>query len=345
MRKREALLAGSSGIFAAGALALAGAFLISRSREYSFKNKIVLITGGSRGLGLEMAREFGRQGARVIICGRDTETLQRAESDLRTRGIEAIAIRCDVTDRADILRMFAQIHTDERFGEIDILVNNAGVIEVGPAESMLLQDFEEAMRTHFWGPLYTTLAALPRMKARKQGRIVNISSIGGKIAVPHLLPYSASKFALTGLSEGLRAELSKDGICVTTVCPGLMTTGSPRNATFKGQHAKEYAWFSVSDSLPFMAMNSERAAKKIVEACKRGDAELILTPQAKLAVMINGLIPGLVPDAMRMVNAVLPANGPAGTIPKKGRETASFRPASVLTMRDEVAAQRNNEAA
>lgn len=338
MRREHALVA-------AGATALAGLFLVSRSREYSFNNKVVLITGGSRGLGLEMAREFGRQGARLIICGRDVDTLQRAEADLRRRGIEVLAIRCDITDRSDVLRMFAQIHTDERFGEVDVLVNNAGVVEVGPAESMQLQDFEEAMRTHFWGPLYTTLAALPRMKARKQGRIVNISSIGGKIAVPHLLPYTASKFALTGLSEGLRAELSKYGVCVTTICPGLMTTGSPRNATFKGQHAKEYAWFSVSDALPLVAMNSERAAKKIVEASKRGDAELILTPQAKLAVMLNGLVPGLIPDAMRMVNAVLPANGPAGAIRKKGRETAAFKPASVLTMRDEVAAQRNNEAA
>jgi NAD(P)-dependent dehydrogenase (short-subunit alcohol dehydrogenase family) len=271
--------------------------------------------------------------------------LQRAEADLRQRSIRALSIRCDITARSDVLRMFAQIHSDERFGAVDILVNNAGVIEVGPAESMLLADFEEAMRTHFWGPLYTILAALPRMKAQRQGRIVNVSSIGGKIAVPHLLPYSASKFALVGLSEGLRAELSKDGICVTTVCPGLMTTGSPRNATFKGQHAKEYAWFSASDAMPFVAMKSQRAAKKIVEACKRGDSELILTPQAKLAVMLNGLIPGLIPDAMRMVNAVLPANGPAGVVRKKGRETASFKASSVLTIRDEAAAQRNNEAA
>src|SRR6185503_4123757 len=120
-------------------------------------------------------------------------------------------------------------------------------------------------------------AVLPEMRARREGRIVNITSIGGKISVPHLLPYSASKFALVGLSEGLRAELAKDGIVVTTICPGLMRTGSPRNATFKGQHRAEYAWFSIGDSLPVTAMSADRAARQILTACKRGEAEVVLS--------------------------------------------------------------------
>src|SRR5204862_108983 len=148
----------------------------------------------------------------------------------------------------------------------------------------------------FWGPLYATCAVLPQMRARRDGRIVNISSIGGRVGIPHLVPYSASKFALVGLSEGLRAELAKDNIIVTTVCPGLMRTGSPRNATFKGRHRAEYAWFSISDALPVLTMSAERAAQKIVTACKRGDAELVLTIQAKLAAMFHGLFPGLTAD-------------------------------------------------
>src|SRR5204863_2185868 len=161
-------------------------------------------------------------------------------------------------------------------GAIDVLVDNAGIIQVGPLETMTQEDFRRAMNTHFWGPLNTTLAVLPEMRRRKTGRIVNISSIGGKISIPHLVPYSASKFALVGLSEGLRAELAKDGISVTTVCPGLMTTGSPRNAFFKGQNQAEYAWFSISDALPGVAMNAEAAARAIIRACKRGDAEIVL---------------------------------------------------------------------
>src|SRR5437868_10247139 len=174
-----------------------------------------------------------------------------------------------------------------RFGRIDVLVNNAGTIEVGPMEVMTLDDYEKAMRTHFWGPLYMVLAVLPEMRARKEGRIVNVSSIGGKISVPHLLPYCASKFALTGFSEGLRAELAKDGIVVTTVCPGLMRTGSPLNAFFKGQHQAEYAWFSISDSLPISSISAQRAARQIVRACKNGDAEVILSVPAQLAALFH----------------------------------------------------------
>ena len=231
----------------------------------------------------------------------------------------------------------------EHFGAIDVLVNNAGVIQVGPMEVMTLEDYEQAMKTHFWGPLYTTLAVLPEMREREDGRIVNITSIGGKISVPHLLPYSASKFALVGFSEGLRAELKKDGIVVTTVCPGLMRTGSPRNATFKGQHRAEYAWFSISDSLPVSSMSAERAARQIVEACKRGDAEVVLSIQAKMAVLFHGLFPGLTADLLGFVNRLLPAPGGIGTRRAKGKESESDLSPSWLTTLSEQAAARNNE--
>src|SRR5262249_21748751 len=161
-----------------------------------------------------------------------------------------LAVPCDVTDRKQADALVATVLA--RWRPIDVLVNNAGTICVGPQETMTEEDYREAMQTNFWGPLHMIEAVLPGMRQRRSGRIVNIASIGGKVSVPHLLPYSASKFALVGLSEGLRAELAKDGILVTTVCPGLMRTGSPRNATFKGQNTAEYAWFSISDSLPLL---------------------------------------------------------------------------------------------
>jgi short-subunit dehydrogenase len=226
---------------------------------------------------------------------------------------------------------------------VDVLVNNAGVIEVGPMEVMTVEDYEEAMRTHFWGPLYATLAVLPGMRLRGQGRIVNISSIGGKLAPPHLLPYAASKFALTGLSEGLRAELKKDGIYVTTVCPGLMRTGSPINATFKGQNRAEYAWFSISDALPLASMAAERAARQIVRACRRGDAEVILSLPAKLAAKFHGLFPGLTSDLMGLIHRLLPSPGGIGTQRALGHESTSEASPSWLTALGERAAERNNE--
>lgn len=181
------------------------------------------------------------------------------------------------------------------------------------------------------------------MRRRRDGRIVNISSVGGKISVPHLLPYSASKFALVGLSEGLRAELAKDNIAVTTVCPGLMRTGSPRNAFFKGKHREEYAWFSISDSLPVTSMSARRAARQIVSACKRADAEVILSIQAELAVRFHGLFPGLTADILGFVNRFLPDAGGIGTRRAKGKDSHSSAAPSWLTALSDDAAQENNE--
>src|SRR5215218_8907728 len=262
-RDKQALVLAAAG---AGALAVARA-LYRRSKEYDLKGKCVLITGGSRALGLVLAREFAGEGARVAICARDPQELERARRDLSSRGAEVFALPCDVTDRAQVAELVEVV--TRRFGRIDVLVNNAGVIQVGPLEVMTLEDFEQAMAVHFWGPLYATLAVLPQMRQRREGRIVNVSSIGGRVSVPHLVPYSASKFALAGLSDGLRAELAKDGVVVTSVFPGLMRTGSPRNATFKGQHRAEYAWFAVSDSLPLSSIGVERAAAQIIDACRR----------------------------------------------------------------------------
>jgi NAD(P)-dependent dehydrogenase (short-subunit alcohol dehydrogenase family) len=338
-REKQALMLAAAG---AGALAIARA-LYRRSKEYDLKGKCVLVTGGSRGLGLVLAREFADEGARVAICARDNRELERAQRDLAARGAEVFAFPCDVTDRAQVAELVEVV--TRRFGPVDVLVNNAGVIQVGPLEVMTLEDFEHAMAVHFWGPLYTTLAVLPSMRARRDGRIVNISSIGGRVAVPHLVPYSASKFALAGLSDGLRAELAKDNVLVTTVFPGLMRTGSPRNATFKGRHRDEYAWFSISDALPVTSIQAERAARQIVAACRRGQAELIITTQALLAVKFRALFPEAAADMLALANRLLPGPGGIGRRRAKGRESESSLAPSLLTTLSDRAALRNNEVA
>jgi NAD(P)-dependent dehydrogenase (short-subunit alcohol dehydrogenase family) len=304
----------------------------------------VVITGGSRGLGLVMAREFAGEGARLTLIARDDAELQRAADDIRTREpfAEVVTAVADVRKRYEAERAIEQ--TLERFGSVDVVVNNAGIIQVGPLDHMKLADYEDAMNTHFWGPLYMVLAALPHMRRQGRGRIVNISSIGGKIAVPHLVPYSASKFALTGLSDGLRVELLKDGIIVTTVCPGLMRTGSPVNAMFKGKHPEEYAWFAISDSLPLASINAERAARQIVSACRRGDAELVITVQARMAILARTLAPELYSDVMVMINGLLPApTGREGDQLKRGKESESEWAPSALTKPTYEAAAENNE--
>jgi short-subunit dehydrogenase len=314
---------------------------LGKSTSYELAGKVVLITGGSRGLGLVLAREFARARARVAICARDEKELIRARSELKKLSVQVMAVRCDVTNSAEVKELIDIVQ--DKFGPIDILVNNAGVIQVGPIRVMTRDDYEEAMKIHFWGPLNTILNVLPTMRRRKQGRIVNISSIGGKISIPHLVPYSASKFALVGLSEGLRAELLNEGVYVTTVCPGLMRTGSPRNADFKGQHRAEYAWFSIADSLPLISIEAERAARQIIDACRRGQAELVISMQAKLAVVFHGLFPGLTSDLLSVVDRLLPGPGGIGTRKVKGKESASALSPSLLTVLTERAAVRNNE--
>ncbi len=323
-----------------------GAFVLksvfSGLRQYDFKDKTVLITGGSRGLGLVMAREFANEGARLAICARDEDELQQARLDLEKFGVDVLTVPCDVTNRESVNKMIATVNN--HFGTIDVLINNAGVIQVGPIEVMTPEDFEQAMQAHFWGPLNTIMAVLPSMREKKAGRIVNISSIGGKVSVPHLVPYSASKFALVGLSKGLRAELMKDGIFVTTVCPGLMRTGSPRNADFKGKHRFEYAWFSISDALPLLTVSAENAARQVVAACRQGRAELVISIPAKVAVTFDALFPELTSQMLALTNRFLPAPGGVGTERMKGRDSASAWSPSWLTTLNEEAALRNNEA-
>jgi NAD(P)-dependent dehydrogenase (short-subunit alcohol dehydrogenase family) len=225
-----------------------------------------------------------------------------------------------------------------------VLVNNAGVIQTGPLEHMQVADFVEAMDVHFWAPLQTMLTAIPVMRAQGGGRIVNISSVGGKIGVSHLVPYCASKFALTGLSASMRSELVKDNILITTVSPGLMRTGSPFNASFKGRHREEFAWFTVADSMPLLSVEAGRAARQIVNACRCGDAELVVGWPAKLAVIVNAIMPEAVALGMRLTNALLPAPTDAsGNRAHSGWQSVSARAPSLLTRLTEAAAVENNQ--
>jgi NAD(P)-dependent dehydrogenase (short-subunit alcohol dehydrogenase family) len=340
-QQRQAAAIGAIGM---GALVLARAW--RRRGAYDFQDRSVVITGGSRGLGLVMARALAHEGARLTLVARDEAALQRAARDIRDHEplAEVLTAVADVRRRDEVDGAVAQ--TFERFGAVDVLVNNAGIIQVGPNDHMTLADYDDAMLTHFWGPLYTIAAALPHMRRQGHGRIVNISSIGGRIAVPHMLPYSASKFALAGLSEGLRAELAPHDIVVTTVYPGLMRTGSPLNAMFKGRRPQEYAWFAISDSLPLASVDAERAARQIISACRRGDAELIVGLQARLTVLARAAAPELFAEAMTLMNRLLP--GPAaagGNQPRPGRHSESewAGPRSPLTAPTYRAAKENNE--
>ena len=324
------------------AIALAVRSAARRKRRIDFNGKTVLISGASRGLGLELARGFADEGADLVLLARDVNMLAESARELRRYGVKVDIFAVDVASREQAQSTVSSLLASGR--HIDVLVNNAGTIQVGPVENMKLEDYQSAMGVHFWGPLYLMQEIIPHMTARRQGRIVNIASIGGKVAVPHLLPYAASKFALVGLSEGMRAEMLKNGIYVTTVCPGLMRTGSHLNAYFKGQHKKEYALFAIANASPLLSTGSETAAQQIIEACRYGQAEIIITPQARLLRLANSLFPNFVADSFGLINLLLPtALQPDGNLPKLGSESRSPIAPSILTASADRAANRNNE--
>jgi len=325
------------------AAGIAGTMLLRNRIPISLRGRTAFVTGGSRGLGLLIARELLRRGAKVAIAARDPDELARAEDQLRSDGRDVFTVEADLTMGEEAEAAVRKV--EQQFGPVDVLVNNAGTISVGPIETMTIDDYRNSINTHFWGPYFTTMAVLPQMQRRQFGRIVNISSIGGKISVPHLVPYSVGKFALTAFSEGLRSELLKDKVYVTTVCPGLMRTGSPRNALFKGNNEAEYAWFSISDALPGLSMNANRAARQVVDACARGDSEVVLSVPAKFATLIHGVFPEVMVDVLGVINRFLPAPGGIGTDVRTGKQSKSKASPSWLTALNERAAQENNQIA
>ena len=335
MKARNLALAG---VLATGVLAW------RRSRPaWSPQGRIVAITGGSRGLGLDLARALGAEGAELALIARDEAELQRAAEELQAAGSVVSTWVCDLTDPEMCEGLIRQIATHHG-GRIDFLINNAGEIVVGPFETFTARDFQRSLDLHVLAPLRLIQQAVPIMKAQGGGRIVNIASIGGKIPVPHLSPYCAGKFALVGLSGTLRAELAKETIVVTTVCPGLMRTGSHWNAMFKGEREREFAWFAHGASLPGASMSSKRAARQIVASLRRGDAELVISLPAQLAVVAHALAPAAVAAVEALVSSLLPdapANG--GRVAMTGWKSCSRWVPSFFTRLGDRAAARNNE--
>ena len=327
----------------AGAL-LVGGWLtarVIRTARYELRDKVALISGGSRGLGLVLARHICDEGGKVALLARDPEELARAKEDLTARGGKVLTVECDLLDRDQIRAAVRKVI--DHFDRIDILINNAGIIEVGPLDHMSREDYERAMTLHFWAPYELISQIVPEMRLCGGGRIVNITSIGGKVAVPHFAPYSASKFALTGFSDAIRAELARDNIQVTTVAPGLMRTGSHVNARFKGNHDAEFAWFSAGAGAPLISMDADRAARKIIAAFRRGQPSLTLTFAARGAIAGNALFPNLTGHTMKIVNRFLPdVADESGEQSRAGAELPRITPEWMTRLADR-AMRKNNE--
>ncbi|MDX2231880.1 MAG: SDR family oxidoreductase [Leptolyngbyaceae cyanobacterium bins.349] len=194
----------------------------------------VLITGASQGIGKATAFLFAQHGYRVVLAARHADRLEAVARELRDAHHAAIAVPTDVRDPQQVQELVAK--AIGAFSAIDVLVNNAGIYISGPAEAFTLEDWHQAIDTNLWGYIHTIHAILPHFIERHSGSIVNVSSVGGKVPVPYLAPYTTSKFAVTGLTEALQSELSPKGIHVCGIYPNLIKSDFMERAIFRGTH-------------------------------------------------------------------------------------------------------------
>jgi len=249
------------------------------------KDKVVLITGSTSGIGKALAIAFGRAGAKVVITGRNTASLAAATAELKQLYIQNLAIQADVSKEEDCARMVAE--TVAAFGKIDILINNAGISMRALFQDLELEVIRKVMDINFYGTVYATKFALPYILKTK-GSVIGISSIAGYRGLPGRTGYSASKFAMHGFLETLRTEVLHQGVHVMVACPGF-TSSNIRNTalTATGQIQGE----SPLDEGKIMS--AEEVADRILKATKQRKRDLIITTQGKLTVFLNKWLPGL----------------------------------------------------
>jgi NAD(P)-dependent dehydrogenase (short-subunit alcohol dehydrogenase family) len=255
-----------------------------------WQGKVVLVTGGSAGLGKALASAFAAAGASVVLAARRAEPLQAAAEELRREGREALAIAADVTQQADVDRMVSE--TIERFGRLDVLVNCAGRSSRGAVLDTTPEQFRELLDLNFIAPVRATRAAAPHLLAVR-GHVVNISSLGGKSAARYLGAYNASKFALTAWSQQLRLELGPQGLHVLLVCPGPLARSEVRTYGAEQMHNVPESALKPGAGVKTKLIDPVWLARRIVKACERREGELVVPRKARLLFALMQLSPRL----------------------------------------------------
>lgn len=249
------------------------------------KDKVVIITGGSSGIGLACAAAFGQLGARIVITGRNSRRLEEAAHGLRDKNTEVHTIEADAALEADNRRMAEEVIA--KYGRIDILVNNAGISMRALFEDLQLDVFRQVMDINFYGTVYATKYCLPHILTTK-GSVIGVSSINGYRGTPARTAYTASKYAMQGFMEALRTEVMKRGVHIMIACPGF-TASNIRNAALTADGSQQ----GTSPRDEGKMMSAEDVAQAIVQATKKRKRDLVLTTEGKLAVFLNKWVPGL----------------------------------------------------
>lgn len=247
---------------------------------------VALITGGSSGIGLAMAQEWGKKGYIVYITGRNKAKLEEALQILNKQQIEAFSIVADAASEEDNQRTINEIVA--RWGRLDVLICNAGISMRALFEEVELEVFKQVMDINFYGTIYSVKYALPHILKAK-GSIIGVSSINGRRGTPARSAYTASKYAMEGFFESLRTEVMHRGVKVLVVCPGFTATNIRNTAlTADGSQQGE----SPRDEAKMMT--AEEVAEKSFKALKKGKRDLVLTTEGKMAVWLNKFIPSVV---------------------------------------------------
>lgn len=249
------------------------------------KNKVILITGGSSGIGKACAFAFGRAGAKVAFSGRNMQALEQTAQELTAAGIDNLPIQADVSVQEQCERMVQE--TVAKYGSMDVLINNAGISMRALFQDVDLDVLKQVMDINFWGTVYTTKYALPYIQNAK-GSIIGISSVAGYRGLPARTGYSASKFAMHGFLETLRTELLYSGVHVLLACPGF-TASNIRNTALAADGRQQGETPRDEQEM----MSAEEVADRILKATIKRKRDLIMTTQGKMAVWVNKLLPGL----------------------------------------------------
>lgn len=249
------------------------------------KDKVIIITGGSSGIGRACALAFGRAGGKIVINGRNAKKLNEVGQELSAAGIEYLAIPGDVSQEHDCRQLIEQTIT--KYGRIDVMLNNAGISMRALFQDVDLDVIRQLMDINFWGTVYCTKFALPYLLQSK-GSVIGVSSIAGYQGLPGRTGYSASKFAMQGFLGALRTETLHQGLHVMVACPGF-TASNIRNTALAADGSQQ----GESPRDEAKMMTAEEVADHILKATRQRKRDLVLTTQGKLAVLLGKFLPGL----------------------------------------------------
>lgn len=256
----------------------------------SLKDAVVLVTGASRGIGVDMARAFGARGARLALAARSADDLEKVRASLAEAGFEAVAVPTDMKDLDSLRRLVDRVTSE--LGPVDILVNNAGIGEVYDFESIPPEAIASVIQVNVTGLLWLTRLVAPSMVQRGRGHIVNIASLAGLTSMPHHVAYAASKHAVVGASRALRGELRDHGIGVSVVCPGYVNAGMVDR------------WEQKAPGSAGM-VTSDEVAKAVVDAVLKDRAEVVVTHGlSKIAAVVQVLAPNLTLSIMERMGVL-----------------------------------------